>query len=115
MEEVQVEIMVQTITAQYGTLSPGDRLRTNSAFAAHLVNDCHAAKYHQTPALPPVAAANETADTEPSVMTSTHVQTSAQLADGPDAQAAASVEQLEVPVPKSSRKRSQASATGEEG
>jgi hypothetical protein len=47
--EVQVEIMVQTITGQYGTLNPGDTLRTDFAFAEHLVYDCMAARYMPAP------------------------------------------------------------------
>jgi hypothetical protein len=43
--QVEVEILVQTITAQYGVLSQGDILRTSAEFAAHLVDDCGAAKY----------------------------------------------------------------------
>ena len=42
---VEVEILGCVMTAQYGTLSTGDILRTNEAFAAHLVKDCGAAKY----------------------------------------------------------------------
>ncbi|TWI65176.1 hypothetical protein IP91_02583 [Pseudoduganella lurida] len=53
--EVQVEILIQTITAQYGTLNPGDTLRTNEAYAAHLVYDCGAAVYCEP--RPPKAAA----------------------------------------------------------
>lgn len=45
MELVEVEILTQTITAQYGALSQGDILRTNAAFARHLVKDALAAKY----------------------------------------------------------------------
>lgn len=44
---VEVEILGCVMTAQYGTLKTGDILRTNEAFAAHLVNDCAAAKYVQ--------------------------------------------------------------------
>ena len=44
---VEVEILGCVMTAQYGTLKTGDILRTNEAFAAHLVNDCSAAKYVQ--------------------------------------------------------------------
>lgn len=44
-EQVEVEILTQAITAQYGVLSAGDVLRTDAAFAAHLVDDCGAAKY----------------------------------------------------------------------
>lgn len=42
---VQVEILIPTITAEYGSLSAGDTLRTSAAFAAHLVNDCCCARY----------------------------------------------------------------------
>lgn len=45
-----VKITSMVVTAQYGTLSPGDILRTNKDFAAHLVNDCAAAKYIDAPA-----------------------------------------------------------------
>ncbi len=47
MELIEVEITGQVITAQYGTLSTGDILRTDAAFAKHLVDDCNAAKYTQ--------------------------------------------------------------------
>lgn len=42
---VEVEILGCVMTAQYGTLQAGDILRTNEAFAKHLVDDCNAAKY----------------------------------------------------------------------
>ena len=42
---VEVEILGCVVTAQYGTLSTGDILRTSAEFAAHLVDDCGAAKY----------------------------------------------------------------------
>lgn len=45
MDQVDVEITSPAITARYGTLKPGDILRTDLAFAKHLVDDCHAAKY----------------------------------------------------------------------
>lgn len=44
---VEVEILTQTITAQYGALSTGDTLRTSPEFARHLVEDAGAAKYVQ--------------------------------------------------------------------
>ncbi len=47
MELVEVKILGQGITAQYGTLSSGDILRTDAAFARHLVEDCSAAEYTQ--------------------------------------------------------------------
>ncbi|RYE43963.1 MAG: hypothetical protein EOP24_26305 [Hyphomicrobiales bacterium] len=45
METVEVEILTQTVTAQYGVLSQGDILRTSPEFAKHLVEDASAAKY----------------------------------------------------------------------
>lgn len=59
MSVVQVEILTTTHTSQYGTLTQGDKLRTSAAFAAHLVDDCGAAKYvnDDVPAAPEVAAA----------------------------------------------------------
>ena len=55
--QVEVEILVQTITAQYGVLSQGDILRTSAEFAAHLVDDCSAAKYVKAkPAVKPETA-----------------------------------------------------------
>lgn len=42
---VEIEILTQTITAQYGVLSAGDVLRTTPEFAKHLVEDANAAKY----------------------------------------------------------------------
>ena len=45
MEMIEVEITSQAITAKYGTLMAGDILRTDAAFAKHLVEDCSAAKY----------------------------------------------------------------------
>ena len=59
MDLVEVEITGQAITARYGTLKAGDILRTDKAFADHLVNDCGAAKYVvakvEKPATPPAA------------------------------------------------------------
>jgi hypothetical protein len=50
MELVTVTITGQAITARYGTLNTGDVLRTDPAFAKHLVEDCCAAVYAQSPA-----------------------------------------------------------------
>lgn len=48
MDPVQIKITAsQVVTARYGTLSNGDLLRTDAAFARHLVEDCAAAKYTQ--------------------------------------------------------------------
>ena len=49
MELIEVEITGQAITAQYGTLSAGDVLRTTPEFARHLVEECAAAKYRGAP------------------------------------------------------------------
>jgi hypothetical protein len=49
MEQVEVEILGQVITHRYGTLGAGDVLRTDAAFAKHLVEDCSAAKYREAP------------------------------------------------------------------
>ena len=45
MQIVQIKITKTAVTARYGTLSPGDLLRTDAGFARHLVEDCKAAKY----------------------------------------------------------------------
>lgn len=45
MELVTVNITGQAITQRYGTLNTGDVLRTDAAFAKHLVDDCAAAEY----------------------------------------------------------------------
>lgn len=45
MDLVQVEITSMAITARYGALKEGTILRTDAAYAAHLVDDCGAAKY----------------------------------------------------------------------
>jgi hypothetical protein len=49
MELVQVELITTAVTARYGTLTTGDVLRTDAAFAKHLVEDCGAAKYVTAP------------------------------------------------------------------
>ena len=59
--QVEVEILVQTITAQYGALSQGDILRTSAEFAAHLVDDCGAAKYCKAGAETEVPAEGDSA------------------------------------------------------
>jgi hypothetical protein len=56
MELVEVEITGMAITARYGTLSTGAILRTDAAFAKHLVEDCGAAKYTQARAAEPAPA-----------------------------------------------------------
>ena len=45
MELVQVRIKGLVVTSRYGALSSGDLLRTDAAFARHLVEDCGAAEY----------------------------------------------------------------------
>ena len=44
-ELVRVKIKGTVITAQYGTLTSGQILRTNAEFAKHLVEQCNAAEY----------------------------------------------------------------------
>lgn len=66
-ELVEVEIIGQAITAQYGTLNTGDILRTSAEFAKHLVDDCGAAKYRIAPAGSdtPALAAREASSVAP--------------------------------------------------
>jgi hypothetical protein len=45
MEQVEVEIVTETHSARYGVLTAGAMLRTDQEYAAHLVDDCGAAKY----------------------------------------------------------------------
>jgi hypothetical protein len=78
--QVEVEILVQTITAQYGVLSQGDILRTSPEFAKHLVDDCGAAKYTKAaaaPAKPPESQPVESAKpvTTPSAVPAPSVTT----------------------------------------
>jgi hypothetical protein len=40
-----VKIKGLVVTSRYGALSSGDLLRTDAAFAKHLVEDCAAAEY----------------------------------------------------------------------
>ena len=63
MNQVEVEILGQVITAQHGTLKTGDILRTDPAFAKHLVEDCSAAKYVNAPE--PVPAPEPEPEPEP--------------------------------------------------
>ncbi len=44
-EQVQVRITGMVMTNRYGTLDSGDMLRTDAAFAKHLVEECDAAEY----------------------------------------------------------------------
>ena len=46
---IQVKITATVVTAQYGALQSGDLLRTSEAFAAHLVDECKAARYIDPP------------------------------------------------------------------
>lgn len=49
MEQVQVRILGIVSTNTYGNLEPGTVLRTDAAFARHLVEDCAAAEYINAP------------------------------------------------------------------
>lgn len=44
-EVVKVKIKGTVVTAQYGTLTSGEILRTSGEFAKHLVEQCNAAEY----------------------------------------------------------------------
>lgn len=44
-DHIQVRIKGIVATQRYGTLESGDILRTDAAFAKHLVEDCRAAEY----------------------------------------------------------------------
>lgn len=41
----QIKITNTVVTSRYGALEPGTILRTDEAFARHLVEDCKAAKW----------------------------------------------------------------------
>lgn len=45
MELVAIKIKGIVVTSRYGTLSSGDVLRTDAAFAKHLVEECQAGEY----------------------------------------------------------------------
>jgi hypothetical protein len=45
MELLTIEIKGLVVTSRYGALQSGDLLRTDAAFARHLVEDCAAAEY----------------------------------------------------------------------
>lgn len=57
MDIVTIRIRGIVATGRYGTLESGDLLRTDAAFAKHLVEDCAAAEYVTAPASPEVKAA----------------------------------------------------------
>jgi hypothetical protein len=44
-EQVELEITALCSTHRYGNLAPGDILRTDAAYARHLVDEARAAKY----------------------------------------------------------------------
>ncbi len=74
MEQVEVEILAQVITATHGTLQQGAILRTDAAFAKHLVDDCGAAKYVKAKTAPakaepkPAPAASKPSAAKPAKM-----------------------------------------------
>lgn len=84
MNQVKVQILKTTVTAMYGTLLEGAQLRTSPEFAAHLVDECGAAKYAVDDAVGtapdaapvPVALA---VDNDAAVKPDAPVQTSAQV------------------------------------
>lgn len=52
MNLVELRIKRTLDTSRYGALSSGDILRTDAAYASHLVTDLHAAVYIQKPTAP---------------------------------------------------------------
>lgn len=52
MNLVELRIKRTLDTSRYGALSDGDILRTDAAYARHLVDDLDAATYVQKPASP---------------------------------------------------------------
>lgn len=53
MNLVELRIKRTLDTSRYGALSSGDILRTDAAYARHLVDDLAAAVYSQKPAVTP--------------------------------------------------------------
>ncbi|MDQ0040823.1 HeH/LEM domain-containing protein [Variovorax boronicumulans] len=91
MELVEVEILTQTITQRYGVLSQGDILRTDAAFARHLVKESFSGKY-----------VNPKDDVEPTTDT---------VADGPKPSDGLTVTELKaalegkgIPIPEGAKK-----------
>jgi hypothetical protein len=102
MEQAEVEILIQTITAQYGTLNPGAILRTNAPFAAHLVDDCKCAVYRR-----PTAPASALLVTAPDLLPN--------LGSGDAAQDASAVKLEDADVQTPVRPEGDAAAEGAEG
>jgi hypothetical protein len=67
MEQVQVKIKGQAITARYGTLNTGDILRTDAEFARHLVEDCAVAEYVTAKQTEVVVSSSADNGTEPTM------------------------------------------------
>lgn len=61
MEQVEVEITGMVITQRYGTLNTGDILRTDPAFAKHLVEEAHGAKYTEPKTAAAITVVKKTA------------------------------------------------------
>lgn len=63
MNLAEIKITKLLITSRYGTLSPGDILRTDSEYARHLVEDCQGAEWKavadQAPAAKPKKQINK--------------------------------------------------------
>ena len=67
MELVEVKITSTVITQHYGTLMPGTILRTNAAYAKHLVEEAFAASYLTAPAAsaePPAKRSKKQTETD---------------------------------------------------
>ncbi|MYM37256.1 hypothetical protein GTP38_23295 [Duganella sp. FT94W] len=64
MEQVEVEILGTVITARYGALSTGQILRTDQAFADHLIHDCAAAELYKPKSHDVMSKGQTAADTQ---------------------------------------------------
>lgn len=88
MEQVEVEIIGMVITQRYGTLNTGDILRTDAAFAKHLVEDAQGARY-TTPKAPPTLPAAAPAKEKTTKASKPEAQKDTSAAPAPDAPSAA--------------------------
>jgi len=58
MELTTVNIVAQAMTARYGTLNPGDSVRTDLEYAKHLVEDAGCAEYASSGQVAPATEAS---------------------------------------------------------
>jgi hypothetical protein len=118
MDQVEVEITGMAITARYGTLKSGTKLRTDAAYAKHLVEDCGAAKY-TTPGTTKQAAAPATKPTKQGSSkadkaTKADKSTAPQTPPAPDAAADPAAGSDQAQDPAAAEPQSSAPPTGDE-